>query len=98
MGERGQMTIRRLRCELETVEEIDPVNAALVMAKVPDARELTPWISRWQIDANRTIYVSAQVPGQPATIIDAREWIETMHDEKRWPSGTIFFAVTQVKE
>ena len=60
-----------------------------------EQRSLTPWIDRWTPGDGRKIWVLATVPGQGSQVIDARDWIETMHDELRWPHGTVFEIVTE---
>jgi hypothetical protein len=63
-----------------------------------EQRALTPWIDRWTPGDGRKIWINATVPRAGSVsfeTIDAREWIETMHDERRWPPGTCFEVVTE---
>lgn len=63
-----------------------------------EQRSLTPWIDRWTPGDGRKVWVQATVArpdGVSREVVDAREWIETLHDETRWPSGTVFELVTE---
>lgn len=63
-----------------------------------EQRSLQPWIDRWTPGDGRKIWVQASTfrDGRVvAEVVDAREWIETLHDEQRWPAGTVFELVTE---
>lgn len=62
-----------------------------------EERELTRWQSRWSIDASRTVWVLARRPDGSGRVIDARYWIETLHDATMWPDGTTFELVVEAK-
>ena len=75
-----------------------PMNPGERPALSTEQRSLTPWIDRWTPGDGRKIWVHATVKGDSGVrfeVIDAREWIETMRDEKRWPHGTIFEVVSE---
>lgn len=55
-----------------------------------DPRSLTPWLSRYSIDKQRTVWVIAHHEDGRRELIDARHWIETLHNAERWPDGTWF--------
>lgn len=63
-----------------------------------DPRPLTPWLSRWDIDKKRRVHVKAMHPdGHTTEVIDARHWIESLHDPLRWPDGCVFELVVEVQ-
>jgi len=60
-----------------------------------EQRSLLPWVDRWTPASGRKVWVKALRVDGTQEITDAREWIETCHDEKRWPAGTVFELVTE---
>lgn len=67
-----------------------PLNEPAELPRI-DQRNLSKWADRWTMADGRKVWVRAMFdyPRMPE-IVDAREWVESMHDEERWPMGTVF--------
>lgn len=63
-----------------------------------DQRALSKWADRWTMADGRKVWVRALFDyKRMPELVDAREWVETMHDEERWPNGTVFEIVVGPK-
>lgn len=62
-----------------------------------ESRALQKWPNLWTTPSGRTVWVRAlfhDVHRRPE-LLDAREWIESIHDAERWPAGTVFEVVVE---
>lgn len=61
-----------------------------------EREKLQPWTDRWtKADGSRVWVRAIFHDGRMTELVDAREWIETLADERRWPAGTVFELVAE---
>lgn len=75
---------------LQAADHLSPPGADLAARQ----QALKPWQDRFTIAEGHRVWVQASGPNG-RECVDAREWIETLHDRKRWPAGTVWELVVE---